>query len=281
MKVFDIFPFNNELELLKIRFEVLNPVVDHFVIVEAPNDFYGNEKPFIYEQNKNLFEEFNSKVIHIKLPRFNFGFSFANDAFQKNIGFWYLMNDTKDDDVFIYSDMDEIPNPKYIKEFKNNPVRPICVKNQFNHYAIDVRITNVTWYGSMIFQKSLLYDRYKDLKDFRELANYKDFTYGIRDKRNDTSIFDVKENGGWHYTYLVNKNDGLNNILNKVQNHTHSELHYIKMGHIKDCVKSLKPLNPQTQDWKLENFKLDETNTPEYILNNLDKYQHLLYHNII
>ncbi len=34
----DAFPFFNELDLLEIRLEVLDPLVDRFVLVEASRD---------------------------------------------------------------------------------------------------------------------------------------------------------------------------------------------------------------------------------------------------
>lgn len=279
MKTYDIFPFNDELELLNVRFNVLNPVVDYFVVVEAPNNFYGQPKPFIFEENRHLFNDFNDKVIHVKLPPFNFGMSFNNDAFQKNYGFYHMLGKTNDEDLFISSDLDEIPNPDYVREFKLNPERPWCVKNQFNHYALDIRITNVEWYGSMLFRKPFMSQFYVD-EMLKYLPSYKHFTFGIRDKRADTSIFDIKENGGWHYTYLANKELGIQNILRKIKTHTHSELHYMDLAHVQNAIKNLKPLHEATQQWTLEKFELNKSNTPEYILNNLDKYQHLLYNNL-
>ena len=38
MKVFDVFLFFNELDLLEVRLNLLYPFVDHFVINEATKD---------------------------------------------------------------------------------------------------------------------------------------------------------------------------------------------------------------------------------------------------
>ena len=64
MRVFDSFIFFNELELLEIRLNILNDVVDYFVLTESPWTVSGNQKPLYYEENKHLFEKFNHKIIH-------------------------------------------------------------------------------------------------------------------------------------------------------------------------------------------------------------------------
>ena len=45
MKVFDSIIFFNELELLEMLLNILNDVVDHFVLTESPFTVSGNEKP--------------------------------------------------------------------------------------------------------------------------------------------------------------------------------------------------------------------------------------------
>ena len=56
--VYDCFQFFNELDILKIRLNVLSPVVDKFVISEATETFSGLKKPLYYEENKELFAAF-------------------------------------------------------------------------------------------------------------------------------------------------------------------------------------------------------------------------------
>ena len=43
MKVIDVFPFFNELDILEIRLNVLDPYVDCFVLSEATKTFSGLE----------------------------------------------------------------------------------------------------------------------------------------------------------------------------------------------------------------------------------------------
>ena len=52
MQVFDTFIFNDEVELLEIRLNILDQAVDKFVIVESSTDFFGNPKPFYFDLNQ-------------------------------------------------------------------------------------------------------------------------------------------------------------------------------------------------------------------------------------
>ena len=60
--VYDCFQFFNELDILKIRLNVLAPVVDRFVISEATETFSGIKKPLYYEENKELFAAFQDRI---------------------------------------------------------------------------------------------------------------------------------------------------------------------------------------------------------------------------
>ena len=55
----------NELDILKLRLQVMNPVVDYFVISEATTTFSGISKPLYYEENKEMFREFEDKIIEL------------------------------------------------------------------------------------------------------------------------------------------------------------------------------------------------------------------------
>lgn len=50
--VYDCFIFFNELDLLEIRLNELDDVVDYFVLVEANRTFQNNHKPYYFDENK-------------------------------------------------------------------------------------------------------------------------------------------------------------------------------------------------------------------------------------
>lgn len=117
--VYDCFQFFNELDILKLRLHIMNPVVDRFVISEATETFSGNPKPLYYEENKEMFAEFADKIIHVVVDDTPPGYTHDRDTFQKNaVG--RGLKDCTDEDIIIFSDLDEIPNPEKIKEVLQN-----------------------------------------------------------------------------------------------------------------------------------------------------------------
>jgi beta-1,4-mannosyl-glycoprotein beta-1,4-N-acetylglucosaminyltransferase len=76
IKIIDCFIFYNEIDLLTYRLNILNDIVDKFVIVESTYTFSGKEKKLYFNENKHLFEKFNEKIIHIIVD--NIPFKYPN-----------------------------------------------------------------------------------------------------------------------------------------------------------------------------------------------------------
>ena len=116
-KVYDCFPFYNELELLQVRLAELDPVVDYFVLAESIETQKGDTKPLYFSDNKQLFEKYLPKIIHVVV-----------DERHPEMGLWqrenYLRNairrglkNCSPTDIIIVSDLDEIPRASKISEF--------------------------------------------------------------------------------------------------------------------------------------------------------------------
>lgn len=93
----------------------MNDVVDKFVISEATETFSGLKKPLYYEENKEMFKEFEDKIIHVVVDDTPQGGTHERDTFQKN-AVTRGLKDATDDDIIIFSDLDEIPNPEKSKK---------------------------------------------------------------------------------------------------------------------------------------------------------------------
>ena len=79
--------------MLTYRLNILNEIVDYFIIVEATHTHTGKEKQLFYQENKHLFEKFQHKIIHIvvddfpyKYPNINIedGHQWVNERFQRD-----------------------------------------------------------------------------------------------------------------------------------------------------------------------------------------------------
>ena len=157
MKIYDAFLFFNELDLLELRLELLYNYVDYFIISECDYTFSGLPKPFYFEENKDIFSRFKDKIIHIKHHNSNEIDSFTNpygDLEQENFDrynaiikyydtikhssktsygkpWWcrdllqreYVslgMDKCSDDDIIIFGDLDEFPDPLKIRTDGNS-----------------------------------------------------------------------------------------------------------------------------------------------------------------
>lgn len=223
--VYDCFQFFNELDILKIRLNVLNPVVDRFVISEATETFSGLKKPLYYEENKELFAEFADKIIHVVVEDTPEGDTHYRDTFQKNAVTRGLAGCT-DDDIVIFSDLDEIPNPDKIREilknFQDDKIYHFAqrlfycylnmeeVSGSLLSYAGEFEgVERKKWIGTKMCSYKLLREQNLKLGELR-FPERKEI--GIR-----------VDDGGWHFGYMGGH--GEKDIRKRVQEKVISAAH--------------------------------------------------------
>jgi beta-1,4-mannosyl-glycoprotein beta-1,4-N-acetylglucosaminyltransferase len=139
LQIYDCFTFFNEKELLKVRLEELYDSVDYFVLVEATETFSGESKPLHFLNNKDFYEKYLDKIIHIivddlpkptsnALPDHWFRQEFQLNAIVRGL------KTCNENDIIIISDLDEIPNHQaieQIKQFFENQDTQMKDENQF------------------------------------------------------------------------------------------------------------------------------------------------------
>lgn len=115
--IYDCIPFFNELDILKLRMHIMAPYVDKFVIEESTVTFSGEPKPMVFAQNRAMFREFENKILYVAVDNSPMSgvTTHERDKFQKN-QLIRAMKDCKADDIVIFSDVDEIPNPKVLMD---------------------------------------------------------------------------------------------------------------------------------------------------------------------
>lgn len=116
-RIFDCFPFFSELDLLEVRLETLDPVVDFFVLAESPVTYRGEPKPLHFLENRHRFEKFLHKIRHVPvddIPRAHgFHENWGRETFQRG-ALERGLHDGRDDDIVMMSDLDEIPRPEKV-----------------------------------------------------------------------------------------------------------------------------------------------------------------------
>lgn len=110
--IFDCIPFFNELDILKLRMQILAPLVDCFVIEEAAVTFSGEPKEMVFAANRELFAEFADKIRYVAVEDSPMEgvTTHERDKYQKN-QLIRALSDARPEDIIIFSDVDEIPNP--------------------------------------------------------------------------------------------------------------------------------------------------------------------------
>ena len=267
-KVYDCITFYQANMLFQLRFEILKDVVDYFVICEANKSHTGLKKEFNF--NPKIPEKYRNKIIYIKvtdLPDIKIKgkkdyklLSLQMENLFKGI------RSANQNDLIIFSDEDEIPNPNIIDSFNFD-------KHKFgiflqNMYYYKLNIMNIdegsgNWAGSRICQK-------KNLKSFFKLRllKVKNLEYPFWRIDKERSIELIKK-GGWHFTYLMRPKE----ISKKIEDMAHTEFNKEKFKDISFIEKNIKNLkDPFNRDLNLKKIQIDET-YPEYIQKNKELYQ--------
>ncbi len=249
-KIYDTFSFFNELDMLEIRLNVLDAYVDYFVIIEANTTWTGEAKPLFYALNKERYKKWEHKIIHYVVPDFPTDKDLYTRAIKSpNVGagaecwvreFYYKESNVRplqqcsDDDIIFVSDVDEIWHPKCasISVLNEKVYRPIQTSYLFYlNNCSNLDISN--WTGTR-------FGTYKTLKQ-----------YGPNHFRTERVIKGIPiENGGWHFTWLING-------LDKLKVDTHAEQQIMLRYETARRAKT----------W------IDEANLPEFILKNKNLYK--------
>ena len=216
-KIIDCFIFYNELDMLTYRLNILNDVVDYFVLVESMHTFVGKEKPLFYQENKHLFEKFNHKIIHIivddfphKYPNIDFEKKeqWNNEKFQRNcISRGIDKLELNNQDIIIIADVDEIPNPKILEQIKNKDivVDINILELDFYYYNLHSKMDHL-WHHSKI----LTFEKYNELNIGCDKIRF----YNCP----------IIKNTGWHLSYFGNEKF----IKNKLENFSHQEFNKVE-----------------------------------------------------
>ena len=282
MKVFDCFRFFNELELLEIRLNVLNDVVDYFVLVESPYTISGLEKPLYYLENKNRFEKFNHKIIHevtetipndftnliekkqyhtaysdidmnCGLPYIDIPIRYQRDMYARNCTAYGLVKaGVSDDDIVITSDADEIINPLVLENLEWFDPNNNYVTFQKGFYFKLNYLYMKNWMGSRICT-------WKYLKEI-----------SVDKLRGEHSNAYKIEDGGWHWSFFGNAEK----FKQKISSYGDYHLNIPSItNNIEEKIKN--GLDPLNRSIPISVVPIDDT-YPKYIINNQKKYSEFI-----
>ena len=256
----DAFTYFNEKELVELRLKYLDPIVDHFVVIESSITFTGKEKKWNFPSVlKNNLKEFSHKIqyhqLNIKLDEIKTEESWIIDNI-KGDDFWRIENYQRnyiktvckkfsDDDILIISDLDEIPSIKKLKFILNSDftkIAPVALEQHLFH--LDCNYLRLeSWRGSIVTTMKICNENSPQM--FRRL-------------RNRISHF---TDGGWSFSSF----GGYERVKEKIESYAHSEHNNDKFKnqiHIENCQKTGADLFHR----KVKSKKVEKNFFPEDLL---------------
>ena len=253
--------FDEDL-MLDLRLNTLNDYVDEFIIAEATRDHSGKEKKLNFDfQN---FSKFKDKItyliiddlpINIKSKKKNWDANHWRDQHQRNsLAKGFGNCDTND--LIMISDIDEIPDPKKISEFKIKNKYACFIQKNFQSKLNLLNITDEHWMGTKICQKKYL----KSPQWLRDIKTKKRPFWKFYKPKEPQLIFD----GGWHFSFLKKPKD----IAIKIKAYSHQEFNkndFVDEEKIAKRIENKEDLF--NRNIKYKKIQIDKS-FPKYIYNN-------------
>lgn len=242
-KVYDCFPFFNELDVLEVRLNELDSVVDKFVIVEGTRTYTNGEKPLYFNDNKARFSKFLHKIIHVIVDDLPVeGDTWNRERHQRDC-IARGLTECVDGDIIMISDTDEIPKMEVVRDYRTEQ-GPRKFLQQLYYYSLNNKYVN------------------NDLWDWGRILPYK--TY----RENNMSPCQVRYTqypplraGGWHFSFVGN----VDFIKKKISSWAHHEFNRPEINNDENIINAIKTgKDVFGRDMKFEVVKIDET-YPKFI----------------
>lgn len=276
--VYDCIPFFNELDILKLRMQIMAPYVDFFVIEEASVTFSGEPKRMIFAENRRLFAEFEDKIRYVAVEDSPMEgvTTHERDKYQKNQLIRALSN-CKPEDIIIFSDVDEIPNPetlvRVMDRFEEGKIYHLAQRMFYcflNMEEVSGNLLSITGEFPGVEKRQWLGTKICRFADIPEAGIVYLREVSPKEKRS-VRVAD----GGWHFGYMggSGEKDVSKRIGEKVQAAAHQE--YNKPRYLKEAVdRLLCGEDIFGRNARFIRVEIDET-YPAYLREHLEEYEYL------
>ena len=215
-QIYDCFPFFNELELLEVRLSEMYDHVDKFVILEAAETYRGKPKPLHFAKNRQLFEKYADKIIHVVIPGHSkHTRTWNREHFQRQQLMRGLKKCHKNDIIFL-SDLDEIVKASRIQEIArmltSKEVDAVVCEQKMYMGHLNRYVTE--WNGTVCTS----YENFKriPIRKMREVRHIKPRTL---QKLDLPKVIQMKD-AGWHFTSM----GGFERYKLKLESYSHEKM---------------------------------------------------------
>lgn len=254
-KVYDCCMFYNEIDMLELRMNILDPVVDYFVVCEAAETHSGQPKPYNFADHQDRFDRWLHKIIYVQVPNLTKrdGTADRNSWERERYHRFRIadgLTEARPNDFVIVGDCDEIANPRAVQWCQANCADGAILELDMYYYSLNHRVRQGWAIGMMPWHL------YHDPNNIRRGAG---------------RIFPHVDGGGWHFSYF----GGPAQVVQKVD----AFMHHADPG-IRDLPRDPAYIAAKIQagvdlygrDLLIDHVPLSPS-LPRYVLDHIDTYR--------
>ncbi|KAJ0692645.1 putative beta-1,4-mannosyl-glycoprotein 4-beta-N-acetylglucosaminyltransferase [Helianthus annuus] len=268
-KVYDAVLFNNEVDMLTIRWKELDPYITQFVLLESNSTFTSIPKPHYFAINRERFDFVEPRLTYGTIGgRFKKGENpFVEEAYQR-VALDHLLKiaGIEEGDLLIMSDVDEIPSAHTVDLLRWCDGPPAIVHLNLKNYlySFEFNLAHTSWRASV----------HQYQKGTTRYAHYRQTDYLLADS-------------GWHCSFCFRK---ISDFVFKMKAYSHTDrvrfAHFLDPKRIQKVIcngNDLYDMLPEEYTFKdiiarmgLIPHSYSAVHLPAYLLNHADQYSYLL-----
>lgn len=264
--IVDAVIFNDELEMLDLRLNILAPVVDRFAIVEAVQTFQGQPKPLHYADNAERFKPWADRIVHVPVTTLPMTANpWEIEAYQR-MSILRGLTECGPDDVVMVSDVDEIPNPKAV----------ISLANAYEHRVVDSHA--VVAFEMALYSFTLNWRHVRPWFGTRMLRHQHFIESTESPQSLRSTVYPrphemVAHQAGWSFSWM----GGVEAVRRKAQAFSHAEVNRPEVLSDENIERSIRDgVSLVEGDGNEYRYQELDDSYPQYLVDNIERYQHWL-----
>ena len=277
MKITDSFIFFNEIDILKIRLNILYEKVDQFVICESNITHSGQPKSYNFLDHKTEFMPWMDKITFLKYEPdiSNLDFSKKEEAYNPTSASWKIetgqrnflssfINLQDTEDYAMVCDVDEIWDPLFADFIRSGQceydiARLEMKSHQYFLNCVGIGANNSKWIHAF-------FGKVGHIKSCPSLSNIR-----------VGHPLPIISAAGWHFSYL----GGAEKISEKITAFAHQEINTAEINnlkHLEHCINlGIDHLNRPGHEWAFHPIGY----YPESLKNEMEKFPHLIKSSLV
>lgn len=260
MKIYDLFMYSGEQEILDIRLNSLYPHVDFFCIGSSQFSHSGINKGLNTIPNY-LLEKFKDKIIFYEIPYTPNPDPWVFETFSREYIYEQIKDKLNPEDVLHISDLDEIPNADIFNLISKNLQHPVTFMGNAYVFCFDL-------YSHKAANGILIKAGWKNNLSLTWLRNNR--------TNYQQKIFHKIEDSSYHFSSVGTPEQ----IANKMKyfahcNDTPFQGNVRNPEYIKTLIKKKSGFNNKRNE--LTQVSITDDNLPKYLVENQEKFKHLFY----